>query len=163
MTPRPTVRRLSAALALASAAGVLGAAGIAGAAAASTTSTAAPVTARTPHDGLRHWLADHRHAVRRAIVSTSAKVIGIQPAALVADLRAGSSISQVATQHGVDPSKVSSALVALGTARVDAALSAHRITAARAADVEAKLPALAQRIITHQFGRHAGSPTPSAG
>jgi hypothetical protein len=144
------LRRLAGAVAVTTAAGLL-AGGVAGAA---TTTSPPAATSHSHHGGLRHWLGSHRGAVRKAVVDASAQAMGIQPQALVAELRTGKSIAQVAAEHGVSSSKVTSALVAMGTARIDAALAAHKIDAAKAAAFKAHLPAVALKIVNHQFGQH---------
>ncbi len=51
---------------------------------------------------LRAWLRAHRRAVARHTVQISAQAIGVPPKTLVAALRAGQSIAQVASSHNVD-------------------------------------------------------------
>jgi hypothetical protein len=145
------LRKLAGAVALTAAAAGLLAGGVAGAA--TTTSTPAAATTRPHHAGLRHWFGAHRAGVRKAVVDTSAQAIGIQPQALVAELRTGKSIAAVAAEHNVSTAKVTSALVALGTARINSALAAHKIDATQAAKFTAHLPALALKIVNHQFGQ----------
>jgi uncharacterized protein (DUF433 family) len=58
---------------------------------------------------------------RRGLVATAAKTIGIQPKDLVAQLRAGKTVAQVAQAHGVDPQTVIDAIVKAGTRRLTAA------------------------------------------
>lgn len=53
-------------------------------------------------------------------LQTAADALGITPAELKTELEAGKSIAQVAEEHNVDVQKVIDALVAEGTARLDA-------------------------------------------
>lgn len=109
-----------------------------------------PTPSTTADAGGKHH---RRRALRRRIlreaVKVSAKTIGIPPKQLVTELRTGKSVAQVATAHGVDPSKVVTALVNGGDAKVDKAVSAHRITAEQGAKIKAKLPTLAQKFVNH--------------
>jgi hypothetical protein len=129
----------------------IGIAGVAGAA------TPAPSTAPAAHGArtLHPWLKSHRKAVTRAVVRVSATTIGITSATLVAELRAGKSIAQVATEHGIAPATVTTALVTRGEARVTKAESKGRITSAQAAALDAALPRWAAKVVAHQFGHGA--------
>jgi hypothetical protein len=111
------------------------------ASAAPAASTNATVTA--PVKG-RHAL---RRQMRRKIVVVSAKAIGITPQALVAELKTGTSIAEVAASHHVDVNTVVAALVSAGNERIDRAVSKGKLTATRASALKARLPALAQRAV----------------
>ena len=137
-----------------------GALGIASAAGASTT-TSTPTATAPAHHGLATWLRDHRHAVRAAVVSTSATAIGVTPQDLVTELKGGSSIAQVAAAHNVSSQTVVDSLVKVGDAKVASVASAGKISAARAQAIEARLPTAAAKVVAHVFGQHAGS-TPAA-
>lgn len=100
---------------------------------------------------LHQWAAAHRRAILRAVVVTSAKAIGVTPEALVADLRAGHSVAQVAAEHHVATAKVVGALVARGDAAVNRRVEKSKLTAAQAAKIRAALPRIAERIVGHQF------------
>jgi uncharacterized protein (DUF433 family) len=80
-------------------------------------------------------------------VNISAKTIGITPQVLRHDLASGQSVAQVATAHGVSPTTVVNALVTAGNARIDKAVANHRLSAARAAKLKARLPKAAQRFV----------------
>ena len=97
-----------------------------------------------------------RHALRQA-VKTSAEVIGISPKELATELKAGTSIAEVAEAKGVPVSKVTDALVAKATARIDEAVAAGKVTPERAAKAKARLPKLAERIVNHHKGDRAGN------
>ncbi len=121
-----------------------------------TAARAAQLEARVPtavaklvaahHTPGRHGAALRRKAVR-AGVKVAAGVIGISPADLAQQLRAGKSIAQVATDHHVDVQQVIDAIVKAGTDRIEAAKNAGKIPAARAARLEARLPALADKLV----------------
>jgi hypothetical protein len=91
-----------------------------------------------------------RRRVRRGIVVVSAKAIGITPQALVAQLKTGTPIGQVATSHHIAANAVVTALVNAGTQRIDRAASNGKLTAARASALKARLPALAQRAVSFE-------------
>ena len=88
-----------------------------------------------------------RRRLRRAVIVVSAKAIGITPQELASQLKAGSSIAQVATAHQVDPGTVVTALVTAGNQRIDKAVANGRLTPDRAAVLKARLPDLAQRAV----------------
>lgn len=71
--------------------------------------------------------------------SVAARAIGISEADLLTALRGGSSIAQVARQHGVDVSKVVDALVADAQGELAAAVKDGRITQAQADQAKAGL------------------------
>lgn len=104
----------------------------------------------------RGWLRNHRAQVRRAVVSISASTIHITPSALVTALRSGESIAEVAGDHGVAAQTVVNALVSAGDARVNQAVTNHKLTSAQAARIESKLPTVATRIVDHVFGHRTG-------
>ena len=91
-----------------------------------------------------------RRRLRRGIVVVSAKAIGITPQALVAQLKTGSSIAQVATAHSVNPNTVVTALVNAGTTRVNKAVANGKLSATCGAAVIARLPDLAQKAVNFQ-------------
>lgn len=115
-----------------------------------TTSTPA-AAAHTASGAPRTWLRAHRKALRAAGVAISAKTIGITPQALVADLKAGTSVAAVAGQHNVSVSTVVGALDSAATARLNKAVGNHKITQDQANKVEAKLPAFLTKWVNHTF------------
>jgi transposase-like protein len=107
----------------------------------------AAVTKRVPklvNATLKHLR--HRRLVHAA-VDVSAKTIGITPADLRAAIESGKSVAEVATAHHVDPATVVHALVTAGTTRIDKAVDAGHLDAARAAKLKARLPQAAQRFV----------------
>ena len=110
------------------------------------TTTTAGTTNTARHHGHRHL----RHRVLKAAVESSAKTIGITPKDLVAQLKAGKSVAEVATAHGVDPHTVVTNLVTGGNARIDAAVKSGKLDAAKAAKAKARLPKAADRFVNHK-------------
>ena len=117
--------------------------------------TASPHLASTgAHAGkgaARAWLKTHRKELRRAGVTISATTIGITPQALAADVKAGSSVADVAGQHNVSVAAVVGALDSAATAKVKQAVRNHRLTQARATKIEARLPGLLTKWVNHTF------------
>ena len=101
--------------------------------------------ARKGHDG--HGKGAFRKGLRRGVIATSAKTIGVTPADLVKALKSGKSIAQVAQAKGVDPQKVIDAIVSGGTTKIDAAVKAGKIDAAKAAKIKQRLPKLAEKVV----------------
>jgi len=129
---------------------LLGGAAVAGAA--TSTSPAPPaVAASSPnhaaHPHLRAWLRAHRHEIRRDGVAISAKTIGVTPQALVAELRSGKSIAEVAGEHNVSAQTVVDALANAADARINAAVTDHKLTQAQAQKIEAVLPKYLTRAV----------------
>ena len=117
--------------------------GVAAGTAAYASSPSAPVAA-TAHTGshpLRAWVLAHRRELRRDGVAISAKTIGISPQALVTELRSGKSIADVAGQHGVSAQTVVNALDSAADAKINQAVTNHKLTEAQAKTIEARLPA----------------------
>jgi hypothetical protein len=104
--------------------------------------------------------ARKRVARRAAVIDTAASAIGVSADDLRSDLRAGQSIADVATAHHVAVQHVVDALVTAAKAKIDAAVKAGKLTPARAAALEQRLPTLMQRVVTrHAANRPAASAT----
>jgi len=130
--------RFTKTIASASVAAVLGVAGVSVAGAASSSGPSIPTTSPTVSATAAKKAVPPavRRRLRRAGVRLAAKTIGITPADLVKELRAGKTIAAVATAHGVQPQAVIDALKAAATKRIEAAKAAGKITAERAARLE---------------------------
>jgi len=130
--------RFTKTIASASVAAVLGVAGVSVAGAASSSGPSIPTTSPTASATATKKAVPPavRRRLRRAGVKLAAKTIGITPADLVKELRAGKTIAAVATEHGVQPQAVIDALKAAATKRIEAAKAAGKITAERAARLE---------------------------
>jgi len=115
--------------------------------------TAAPAgaTPKTGNHPLRAWLRAHRHEIRRAAVVISAKTIGIAPKDLVSELRSGKSIAGVAGEHNVSPQTVIAALVKAADARVNQAVTDHKLNPTQAGKIEAALPGRIAKAVNHTF------------
>jgi len=144
-------------IATATTAAVLGTAGIsiAGATTSGTgTSPKSSVSAGTEAGG-KHSVRRNRlrRIVVRRAVAVAADTIGIPAKDLVKELRDGKTIAEVATAHNVDPQRVIDAIVKAATDKIEAAKTAGKITAERAAKLEAQLPALVARFVNEWHPR----------
>jgi hypothetical protein len=101
---------------------------------------AAPAT-EPGHRGAR-W---HHH--RRAVLKLVADTIGIAPKDLVAALKDGQSIAQVAEAHGVATQTVVDAVIGRATERIDKAVAAGKLDADRAAKIKERLPQRVDRLV----------------
>ncbi len=118
--------------------------------AATPSAVAGPST--TGHHPLRAWLRAHRKAVARDTVRISAKTIGVTPKDLVASLRSGQSIAQVAQARDVGVLTVVNALVQAGDTQVGRAVTSHKLTPAQGDTIEAALPPAMSKIVNHVYG-----------
>ena len=146
--------KLTAIIATATTAAVLGTAGVSIAGAATTSGSTKPdssASATAPKAG--HPRA--RRAIARHAFLLSAKTIGVSPAELLKDLQSGQTIAQVATAHNVQPQTVIDALVKAADARIEKAKANGKISADRAAKLEAKVPTLAANFVNNPHP-HAG-------
>lgn len=114
-----------------------------GVANAATPTTSAPTTAPAAnherHPGLRR-LRHHEFKV-------AADTIGVKPAELRADLKAGQSVADVATAKGVAVDTVVNAVVKDASAKIDQAVTNGKLTQAQADAAKAKLPAQVTKLV----------------
>jgi hypothetical protein len=88
-----------------------------------------------------------------APVAAQADAIGIPVEDLRAALRDGRTLAEVAEANSVDPQVVVDAMVARGTARLDAAVAAGRIDQATADARAARLPEVAADVVSGELDR----------
>jgi len=115
------------------------------------TPTPAAVTAPAAHAKAHTWVKNHRKAIRRAVIAVSATTIGITPKALVAELRTGKSIAQVAAEHNVSTSTVEAAMLTAAEGKVSQAVTAGKLTQAQADKIDAALPTRIATLVNHVF------------
>jgi len=149
--------RFTQTIASASVAAVLGVAGVSVAGAASSSGPSIPTTSPTASATATKKAVPPavRRRLRRAGVKLAAKTIGITPADLVKELRAGKTIAEVATAHGVQPQAVVDALKAAATAKIQAALAAGKITAERAARLQHRFDVAIPKFVNDWHPRSA--------
>jgi len=124
-------------------------AGVADAAYASTPAVTSPVQS-TDH-GVGTWIRSHRRQIAHAVVTISAKAIGVPAQDLVSELRSGKSIAAVASEHGVSTQAVVSPLVGAADSAVEKAVANHKLTSTAAAKIEAALPGRVTKLVNHVF------------
>ena len=97
-----------------------------------------------------------RGRVAGAALGTAADAIGIERADLVAAIRDGQTVADVAQAHNVDPQTVVDALVTNANAKIDEALANGRIDQARADEMKANAATRADKFVndTRQPGEN---------
>ena len=106
-----------------------------GVANAATPTTASAPAAKTTHPALR-GLRHHKFIV-------AANTIGVKPAALRSDIKAGQSVADVAAAKGVSVDTV----VTDASAKIDQAVTNGKLTQAKADAAKAKLPAQVTKLV----------------
>ena len=87
------------------------------------------------------------HGGARVAGQTAAATIGISPEELRSQVRAGKTVAQVATEHGVDPANVVNAIVVALTQQIDQKAAAGAVDANRVGHAKQKLPDVANRFV----------------
>jgi hypothetical protein len=131
----------------------LAATGVVGPAGAQTPTTAEEMV--TQEGGGRGWFArfrEHRREVRKQTVQLTADTIGISTDELKTELKNGKSIAQVATDNGVDPQAVITAINDDVNGRVDQAVANGKLTQEKADKIKAKAPEAIDRVVNHVVG-----------
>jgi uncharacterized protein (DUF433 family) len=111
------------------------------------TTDAPAATAPSSATDAAHPQAHRRLRAARGAIATAAKALNIEPKALVAELRQGQSIADVAAAHHVAEQTVIDAIVSAATQKIDAAVTAGKLDANRAADLKAKLPERVKQLV----------------
>jgi hypothetical protein len=84
---------------------------------------------------------------QRTLMAAAGSYLGLSRQALLADLRGGKSLAQVATARDKSVDGLKTALVTALRARIDAARAAGKIDAMRAERMRARAPQLVERIV----------------
>jgi hypothetical protein len=84
---------------------------------------------------------------QRGLLQPAATYLGVTPATLRRELRSGKSLAQVATARGKSVDGLEAALVAAIKTRVDAARTAGKVDAVRAARLLQRAPQLVERLV----------------
>jgi hypothetical protein len=116
-------------------------------------STATPKADPAAKPANVHRRVRRHHRVRVFIRKVVLDTIGIDRPTLRSELRSGKTIGEIATAHNVEPSAVVDALVSATTTKLDAAVSAGKITPERAAKIEARLPARFTKLVNEWHPR----------
>lgn len=83
-------------------------------------------------------------------VTAAAEAIGITPREVLAGLKEGKSIAEIAQANDVEPQAVIDKLVAGATARIDKAVADGKVQADRAAKLKERLPAAMEKLVNHK-------------
>ena len=104
-------------------------------------------------------------AGKGALIQAAATYLQVTKADIAAARRAGQTLAQLAVAKGKTVQGLRNALLAAGTASINAALAAGRITSAQATAKRAALPAQVERLITSTGGScsHGDSGSDSSG
>ena len=155
--------KLSTLIATATTAAVLGTAGVSIAGA--TTSSSSPTTASAPaatsdqkpaaKDGASAWRRHHRRRALRRAFRLAAKTINITPQQLLQEVRAGKTIGQVATDHGVQPQTVIDAIISAADKKIDAAHDAGKLTDQQAAKLTTRVATVVPRFVNEWHPKRA--------
>lgn len=89
--------------------------------------------------------------------ATAAQALGILPADLDTELQGGKSIAQVAVEHNVDLTKVTDALGADLTKRIDDAVAKGTLTTQQADQAKQRLPMTVDKFVNRQGGQAHGA------
>lgn len=95
---------------------------------------------------------NRRHHLLRLGIAEASKVIGIEPQALVAELRQGRTVAEVASDHGVTADAVVDALVAAFNTHVDEAVANGRIDAATAVKLKEEASSRIENFVNSVHG-----------
>lgn len=96
------------------------------------------------------------HKRRGEALKVAADTIGITPQALLDAVKGGQTVAQVAQSHSVEPQKVVDAVVTAANTKIDAAVSAGKIDATRAAKLKDRLPDRVTKLVNGELkGKHA--------
>jgi len=87
--------------------------------------------------------------VARLAVDTAAHTIGISTKDLVAAVRGGQTVAEVAQAHNVEAKTVEDAITAALDGKVDDAVQAGKLDATRAATIKSKIPARVEKFVEH--------------
>jgi hypothetical protein len=108
------------------------------------------------------------HPLVAKYLDTAAATLGVTPVELLAELKSGMTIAEVASAKGVAVSSVIDALVAQATAEIDAQVAEGTLTADEASTIRAKLIDVATAMVNGQrpepgnfagpFGQRRGGP-----
>jgi hypothetical protein len=117
-------------------------------------------------DGTQQAEGRGRHGIRRAALQTAveaaAGALGVSVDELEAGVPDGATIADYASSKGVSLDDVTSAVVSALSDKLDQAAADGRISAERAAKVEARLPELADRFVHHERGSRMRGPAADA-
>lgn len=122
---------------------------------ASRTTAASGASAGSPAAGTAQGTRRIRRRIIAGALKIAAQTIGITRKALVQEVRAGKTVADVASEHNVQPQAVIDALTRAATTRIEAARTAGKITAKRAAKLEGRLATIVPNFVNDWHPRTA--------
>jgi cyanate lyase len=78
-------------------------------------------------------------SLEKVMLDAAANTLNMNSRDLIAQLRDGLTLGEIAQQKGVDPNKVKTALLAVANARIDEAVKHGKLTQDKAAELKAKI------------------------
>jgi ribosomal protein S20 len=127
-------------------AAVLGAGGLAVAGA---TGNSDSPTTTAPSTDASAKAAGHGVRAIRGAAKVAADTIGVSVADLQTAVKDGKTVAEVATAHNVTPQTVVTAIVTAANKRIDAAVTAGKLSTERATKLKARVPKFADAFVNH--------------
>jgi D-Tyr-tRNAtyr deacylase len=97
-----------------------------------------------------------KHVVPGVLLKAAAQYLGVSRAELVRDARAGQTLAQIATAHGKSVDGLEAAMLAALKTKLDAAVSAGKLTSAQEQTKLARAEKLVERLVNSKLGAKAG-------
>jgi hypothetical protein len=104
-----------------------------------------------------------KHGAPGVLLKAAVQYIGISRAELVKDARAGQTLAQIATAHGKTADGLQAAMLAALKTKLDAAVSAGKLTAAQEQTKLARAEKRVERLVNSKLGTRAVSRGRKAG
>lgn len=98
------------------------------------------------------------HPVANDIIEMVSEAIGSEPRAILADLMAGQTLSQLLEANGVDVASFTAELTTYLTDQINRAVADEKISAERGAEAISNLPAHIDTLLNHEFEGRRNSP-----
>jgi hypothetical protein len=101
------------------------------------------------------------------VLGTASKILNMTPADIASQLRSGKSLADIAKSKNIDPQKITDALVADATAKIDQAVKNNKLTSDQASKIKSNLQNMMSNLVNntgppklrgHGFG--IGGPPP---
>jgi UDP-N-acetylmuramate-alanine ligase len=97
-----------------------------------------------------------KHRAPGVLLKAAVQYLGVSRAELLKDARAGQTLAQIATAHGKSVDGLEAAMLAAVKTKLDAAVSAGKLTAAREQAKLARAEKLVERLVNSKLGAKAG-------
>ncbi len=94
------------------------------------------------------WIGVHR------LIPEVAKALGISESTLRADLKAGQTLSEIASSHGSSATALEQSLIKIANSQIQKAETSGKISAAEATKMKTMLSTMIDRMVTHSMSHH---------